>query len=138
MDWLRGSRLEAGEAGRQGPQLAFLIRAPRPPLPARTKTVGDDLSTFRVRARTVDDAQEIALRAFTAALLVASISTFDQGRAVYHRGRAIKLFAGGQSHVLAFAAAPPIGLSIEGRRVTWAENLKGRGRIRSVLISTQN
>jgi hypothetical protein len=32
-------------------------------------------STFRVRARTVDDAQEIALRAFTAALLVARIST---------------------------------------------------------------
>lgn len=32
-------------------------------------------STFRVRARTVDDAQEIALRAFTAALLVASISS---------------------------------------------------------------
>jgi hypothetical protein len=62
----------------------------------------------------------------------------DQGRVVYHRGRAIKLFAGGQSHVLAFAAAPPIGLSIEGRRVTWAENLNGRGRIRSVLVSTQN
>ena len=32
-------------------------------------------STFRVRARTVDDAQEIALRAFTAALLVASVSS---------------------------------------------------------------
>ena len=32
-------------------------------------------STFRVRAPTVDDAQEIALRAFTAALLVASISS---------------------------------------------------------------
>ena len=31
-------------------------------------------STFRVRARTVDDAQEIALRAFTAAL-VASVSS---------------------------------------------------------------
>jgi hypothetical protein len=32
-------------------------------------------STFRVQAETVDDAQEIALRAFTSALWVASISS---------------------------------------------------------------
>lgn len=62
----------------------------------------------------------------------------EQGRAVYSRGRVIKLHAGGQSRVLAFAAARPIGLSIEGRRVTWAENLNGRGRVRSVLISTSS
>jgi hypothetical protein len=32
-------------------------------------------STFRVRAGTVDDAQEIALRVFTAALVVARVSS---------------------------------------------------------------
>jgi hypothetical protein len=58
----------------------------------------------------------------------------DQGRVVYHRGRVIKIFAEGRSQVLAFAAATPIGLSIEARRVTWAENVGGRGRIRSVVI----
>jgi hypothetical protein len=61
----------------------------------------------------------------------------DQGRAVYKRGNVIKLFADGRSRVLAISAGGPIGLSIEGRRVSWAENLNGRGRIRSVLISTQ-
>ena len=58
----------------------------------------------------------------------------DHGRVVYHRGRVIRLFSGGQSRVLAVAARMPIGLSIEGRRVTWAENLNGRGRVRSVMV----
>ena len=33
---------------------------------------------------------------------------------------------------LAVAAAQPMGLSIEGSRVAWAENLAGRGRVRAL------
>jgi Tol biopolymer transport system component len=36
--------------------------------------------------------------------------------------------------LLANAAAHPIGLSIEGRRVAWAENLKTTARIRAILL----
>ena len=35
---------------------------------------------------------------------------------------------------LAVAQVTPVGLSIEGRRVAWAENLNGRGRIRAVTL----
>ena len=34
----------------------------------------------------------------------------------------------------AVAAATPIGLSIAGRRIAWAENVGGRGRIQSVTV----
>jgi hypothetical protein len=36
--------------------------------------------------------------------------------------------------VVALAAATPLGLSIEGRRIAWAENLSGRGRVRAVEL----
>jgi hypothetical protein len=36
--------------------------------------------------------------------------------------------------ILATAAVTPIGLSIEGSRVAWAENVKGRGRIRALYV----
>ena len=32
------------------------------------------------------------------------------------------------------AAATPIGLSIQGSRIAWAENVKGRGRIRALFV----
>jgi Tol biopolymer transport system component len=37
--------------------------------------------------------------------------------------------------IVAFAASNPIGLSIKGRRVAWAENIGDHGRIRSVIIA---
>jgi hypothetical protein len=37
--------------------------------------------------------------------------------------------AGGLPTLVCRARATPIGLSIEGRRIAWAENVKGRGRI---------
>ncbi len=37
--------------------------------------------------------------------------------------------------ILVIAASTPIGLSIEGRRVAWAENVRGRGRIRAVILA---
>jgi hypothetical protein len=36
---------------------------------------------------------------------------------------------------LARAASTPIGLSIEGNRVAWAENVDGRGRIRAIYVA---
>jgi hypothetical protein len=35
---------------------------------------------------------------------------------------------------LAQAGSTPVGLSIEGSRVAWAENIMGRGRIRSLTV----
>jgi hypothetical protein len=37
-----------------------------------------------------------------------------------------------RARTVATAAAAPIGLAVDGNRVTWAENLGGRGRIRAV------
>jgi dipeptidyl aminopeptidase/acylaminoacyl peptidase len=55
---------------------------------------------------------------------------------VFRLGRTIRLLhaATGRTSVVATAAAKPIGLSIEGRRIAWAENIRGRGRIRAVLL----
>ena len=54
---------------------------------------------------------------------------------VYHVGSKIYLIAGnGLSRVVWKASATPIGLSIEGKRVAWAENVKGRGRIVALTV----
>jgi hypothetical protein len=52
-------------------------------------------------------------------------------------GRAIWAYdiASGGSRRIATAAATPIGLSIEGDTVAWAENVPGGGRIRTVQFS---
>jgi dipeptidyl aminopeptidase/acylaminoacyl peptidase len=57
-------------------------------------------------------------------------------RVVFRSGRLIWTFDARNKHVslLATAGAVPIGLSIEGRRVAWAENFGGRGRIRALTI----
>jgi hypothetical protein len=57
--------------------------------------------------------------------------------AVYHVGRSIRAVEldTGRVRTLATAAADPIGLSVEGSRVAWAENPKGHGRIRAVYVT---
>ena len=54
--------------------------------------------------------------------------------AVFHVGRSIRAveIATGRVKTLITAAAPPIGLSIEGARLAWAENLKHGARIRAL------
>jgi hypothetical protein len=55
---------------------------------------------------------------------------------VFRVGRSIRS-VNVESHkltALVRAAATPIGLSLEGSRVAWAENVKGRGRIRAVYV----
>jgi hypothetical protein len=55
---------------------------------------------------------------------------------VYRVGRSIRAIdvATGKARTLAHAAADPVGLSLEGRRLAWAENLKGGARIRTLSI----
>jgi hypothetical protein len=63
------------------------------------------------------------------------LSTSD-GLIVFRVGRSIRSIdvASRRVRTLAKAAATPIGLSVEGDRVAWAENVKGRGRIRDLIL----
>lgn len=54
--------------------------------------------------------------------------------AVYSVGKAIYLLRRQQPQLVARAAGTPIGLSIEGRRIAWAETAHGKGRIRSLTV----
>jgi hypothetical protein len=56
---------------------------------------------------------------------------------VFRVGRSIRAvdIATKEVRVVAKAAATPIGLSVTGSRVAWAENVHGRGRIRSVDLA---
>jgi hypothetical protein len=64
------------------------------------------------------------------------ISATDRA-AVFHVGRSIRTAAPGSTKVRALvrAAATPIGLSIEGKRIAWAENLKSTARIRALTLT---
>jgi hypothetical protein len=55
---------------------------------------------------------------------------------VYRVGRSIRAVDLGTntSRTLGQAAADPVGLSLEGRRLAWAENLKGSARIRALYV----
>jgi hypothetical protein len=55
---------------------------------------------------------------------------------VFHAGNAIYLLDGDRRtvRIVAVATSTPIGLSIEGPRVAWAENEPGRGRIQVVVL----
>ena len=63
--------------------------------------------------------------------------TVSDRLAVFHVGRSIRAveIATGRVKTLVTAAAPPIGLSVEGTRVAWAENLKHGARIRALHAS---
>jgi hypothetical protein len=56
---------------------------------------------------------------------------------VYRVGRSIRGVdtATGKVHVLAHAAADPVGLSLDGSRLAWAENLGGWARIRALYLT---
>lgn len=53
---------------------------------------------------------------------------------VYRVGTSIYLLGAGKPKLVAKAAGTPIGLSIEGRRIGWAENVKGQGRIVALTL----
>jgi hypothetical protein len=64
------------------------------------------------------------------------LSTTDRV-AVFRVGRSIRSvdLTTGRVRILAQAAAVPVGLSVEGGRVAWAENLASGGRIRALYLS---
>ena len=53
---------------------------------------------------------------------------------VYRVGNEIHLLTGDRVTLVARASARPIGLSLEGRRIAWAENVRGHGRIQSITL----
>lgn len=53
---------------------------------------------------------------------------------VFRDGPRIYQLHGPRPTLVAVANAAPIGLSIEGKRIAWAENVHGRGRIRAVAV----
>jgi hypothetical protein len=55
---------------------------------------------------------------------------------VFRVGRSIRAadIGTGQIRTLATASSTPIGLSVAGNRVAWAENVGGRGRIRALTL----
>jgi hypothetical protein len=68
----------------------------------------------------------------TSAWLTASdqLVVFRVGRSI--RGVSV---ASHRSRLLATAAATPIGLSLDGGRLAWAENVLGKARIRAIYVS---
>ncbi|MDX6442308.1 MAG: hypothetical protein QOE43_2037 [Gaiellaceae bacterium] len=71
------------------------------------------------------------------ALSTSPVLTVSDRFVVFHVGRSIRAvqIATGRVRTLITAAAPPIGLSLEGTRLAWAENLKHGWRIRALHIS---
>jgi hypothetical protein len=64
------------------------------------------------------------------------LSASDQ-QAVFRIGHFIHVltFATGHSRTVAQTVGEPIGVSLEGSRLAWAENVKGRGRIRALYVN---
>jgi hypothetical protein len=56
---------------------------------------------------------------------------------VFRIGRSIRAVneASRATHVLGRAGTTPIGLSLEGSRIAWAENIHGHGRIRALYVT---
>jgi hypothetical protein len=65
-----------------------------------------------------------------------SIGANDQ-IAVFRVGRFLHVltFATGHSRTVAETVGRPIGVSLEGSRLAWAENIRGRGRIRALFVN---
>jgi hypothetical protein len=57
---------------------------------------------------------------------------------VFRVGRSIRAanLGTGKVHTVAKALSTPIGLSVAGSRVAWAENVDGHGRIRAVTLTS--
>jgi hypothetical protein len=72
----------------------------------------------------------------TTAVPKAAASELGVGKAgiVYRVGARIYLLGTGNPKVVWKASGTPIGLSIEGRRIAWAENVNGRGRVVALTV----
>jgi hypothetical protein len=66
--------------------------------------------------------------------LAATDLSAGSGGIAFRAGRDIYVVRPEHAKLVARAAARPIGLSIEGRRIAWAENVKGHGRIVALTL----
>jgi hypothetical protein len=59
-----------------------------------------------------------------------------RGVVVFRVGRSIRVLeaSGKHARVVAKTVGTPIGLTVDGLRIAWAENVAGRGRIRAVTV----
>jgi Tol biopolymer transport system component len=67
---------------------------------------------------------------------VGGIAVSDFGIVVFHVGRQIRAFDAQTraERLILTAAATPVGLSIDGRRLAWVENRRNRATIRAVML----
>jgi hypothetical protein len=70
----------------------------------------------------------------TAVPSAASNLSIGTAGVVYRVGSKIYLLGAGQPKLVWRASGTPIGLAIEGRRIAWAVNIKGRGRIVALTL----
>jgi len=77
-----------------------------------------------------DSLGEISVPATTSALAA------GKGVVAFSVGRSIRVVeaSGKRARILAKAAETPIGLTLDGLRAAWAENVAGRGRIRAITV----
>jgi hypothetical protein len=116
-------------------------------VPGKGEVIAVALSTRMVAALVRTSTEATMLRAYTAADGAINWSVRLPGRTstslsiagnsiVYRNGNDIWLadLVRRNRTRIATAAAEPVGLSIEGRRVAWAENINRKGRIRAIQL----
>jgi len=86
---------------------------------------------LRRRIKVGRDVEELGALSISGRSIVYSVSGRLQGNLTDVR---LADAVTGRTRVLAEAEADPIGLSIEGKRIAWAENVRGNGRVREVVL----
>jgi hypothetical protein len=92
----------------------------------------DGLKLAWYSAATGSGIDSVAVPAGTVPVLSANdeIAVFRIGRFLH-----VLTFATGHSRTVAQTVGQPIGVSLEGSRLAWAENVRGRGRIRALYLT---
>ena len=87
------------------------------------------------RIEVYDSTSGARLRSVRVPKTAASLSASDQ-TIVFRTGRTIWALSGTtrKQRILAIAKSKPIGLSIDGRRIAWAESGKKRSHIRALFL----
>src|SRR5437764_1431028 len=79
---------------------------------------------------------DVAFRDEVACLATTTALAAGKGVVAFRVGRSIRVVEASakRARLLTKAAKTPIGLSVDGIRVAWAENIAGRGRIRAASV----
>ena len=89
-----------------------------------------------MRIEWYDPRSGVELGSTAVAATIAPQLSVSGGKIVYRTGRTISVLdsANGKRSIVTTASATPIGLTIEGSRIAWGENIAGRGRIMALQI----